>query len=642
MARNKRPALTSPWKIGFLVSLLLVAVSIGVGYFITRSFNLTWSWIQFHGTWNEFTFNRDAFMSEMLMLVILVPLVALIGYLMITGAVRKYRRYLDSGLDYKRLIQSINSIHDLQNEAAIRKLTSHPELRNFLLTLRKNVMEREKALDAREAVLKDREGEKQGEQSMGAEVDVLVSAILSGHEGGFQRELAITVPELKRIEKAVRDLVAGAPSNDAEERLEALQGQLADSTAALRGKLDEIAGELKESEAGARELESEIASMRTQLAAGAPAGADNGAGAQRAIGHLDSIGTVLNTLGEETRAMAINTALHASSAGTSGETIIQLADGVRDVATKFGGVATQWAEASEEARQAFASGGAAGSGSVRAIESLETLSARVGRWVERAVVLSEKVRAFEQHFLDTFDGMGGVSTQPTAPSTAEDWGFEATSAAGPAPQPAGDDGDFETAGSRMVLGGGSEESDTSVNAEDFEKQQKLFSDTSEPEADGTEMFADIPDPVTAEQLPDIDTPETNTAEESPATAGPVGETPQAESEKQTPAAAPDPTPQIELESPADSFAPPAPPAAPAATDDAEAPNAPREYVIDEEPPAPPAVEREVIAGPNLGGGNPSSDTDTVEIERGNVAADVIDLYALGAVDYEPENVHHNA
>lgn len=646
MARNKRPALTSPWKIGFLVSLLLVAVSIGVGFFITRSFNITWSWIQFHGTWNDFTFNRDAFMNEMLMQVILVPAVALLGYLMITGAVRKYRRYLDSGLDYKRLIQSIKSIDDLRNEAAIRKLSSHPELRTFLLNLRTNVMEREKELYAREAELKDGASKTGKDEGFESEVDVLVSAIVSGHEGGFQRDLAVTIPELKRVENALRDLFANAPSGEGENRLQTFQTELADSASSLRVRFDEIKRELAENEDGARELEAEIRSLRTQVATAAPAaGAVGTAGVERALGHLDSIGEVLGVLGEETRAMAINTALQASSADASGESVIRLADGVRDAAAKFNGVAAQWAEASKEARQAFGSivGGGAAPGS-HVVESLESLAGRVGRWVERSVIFTEKIRTFDQHLQDTFDGVTGSSSAADAPSTDEDWGFEPTSAARKAPQPASAEDAFETAGKSVDLGLDAG-ADTGIDGSEFEKQEGLFIDSTEQDDDATEMFTDIPDPAAMVDEPPVD--------ESPA-AEPAAEPaiePAAEETR-----APDPAPAIELESPADAFAPspPVQPAAPAAPDagigeDGDTPNAPREYVIDDEPAADEAtaatVEREVIAGPNLGGGDESpaaGDDQAVGIEHSTAADNVIDLYELGAVDYEPENVHHNA
>ena len=125
MDRNKPPALTSPWKIGFFVSLLLVALSIGVGFFITRSFDVSWTWVEFgDGSWSSWKFHLDSFMREMLPLVVAVPLCSLISYFLIAGAVRKYKAYLDSGLDYKNLVRSIRRIEDLQDEGRIKKLNN--------------------------------------------------------------------------------------------------------------------------------------------------------------------------------------------------------------------------------------------------------------------------------------------------------------------------------------------------------------------------------------------------------------------------------------------------------------------------------------------------------------------------------------
>ena len=185
MARNKRPALTSPWKIGFLVSLLVVATSIGVGFFITRMFGLSWTWIEFGGELTSWTFHRDAFLNEMLPLVVLVPIVALIGYFVIAGGVRRYRKYIDSGADYKRLIRSLRKIEDIEDDRQIRGLSGHPELRDFLLAVRKSAMERQ------ESSAEPEKGKADGPDldALGSDVDLLVSAIQNGHNGGFDGEL---------------------------------------------------------------------------------------------------------------------------------------------------------------------------------------------------------------------------------------------------------------------------------------------------------------------------------------------------------------------------------------------------------------------------------------------------------------------
>jgi len=56
---RKKPKLTSPWKVGFLVALLLVVTALGVSYFITGTFGITWHWIQFGGL-SPMTWTFDA------------------------------------------------------------------------------------------------------------------------------------------------------------------------------------------------------------------------------------------------------------------------------------------------------------------------------------------------------------------------------------------------------------------------------------------------------------------------------------------------------------------------------------------------------------------------------------------------------
>jgi hypothetical protein len=85
------------------------------------------------------------------------------------------------------------------------------------------------------------------------------------------------------------------------------------------------------------------------------------------------------------------------------------------------------------------------------------------------------------------------------------------------------------------------------------------------------------------------------------------------------------------------------PAAPSEYVIDEEPAAPKEYVIDEEPAAPKEyVIDDVPAAPS-----PDADTGYEDMITGPrpsqpSESDAVDLYELGAVDYEPENVHHNA
>ena len=43
---QKRPVLTSPWKIGLFVALMLTVTSFGVGYYFVKMYNLELGWLE--------------------------------------------------------------------------------------------------------------------------------------------------------------------------------------------------------------------------------------------------------------------------------------------------------------------------------------------------------------------------------------------------------------------------------------------------------------------------------------------------------------------------------------------------------------------------------------------------------------------
>lgn len=263
MDRNKRPALTSPWKIGFLVSLLLVTVSIGVGYAVTRTFGITWNWLQFNeGSW---AFDQAAFIREMTPLVALVAIMSLVAYFLITGAVRKYRSYLDSGLDYKNLVKSLKKIEDLE-EGRLKSLGDYPELKQFLLKIKGRISEREKTLDEKEASLITRDGQLTAADHFKADASVLLGAIKRGAGDGFSDDLILTSPEMQEIEQAIRQTVSGGgvPSMSSVdgEQLAALKEQLIASTDELKATIYDISAEMVASQNGAREIELYLAQVK--------------------------------------------------------------------------------------------------------------------------------------------------------------------------------------------------------------------------------------------------------------------------------------------------------------------------------------------------------------------------------------------
>lgn len=424
MVRNKRPALTSPSKIGFLVSLFLVTVSVGVGFAITRTFGVTWSWIQFgDGLWalDSWVFDRTAFFNEVLPLVVFVPVMSLLAYLLVTGAVRKYKASPDSGGDYKRLVRALKKIDDLR-EDRISSLGDFPELRDVLLKIRNRISEREKSLEEKDASLGSRGPEVSIADQVKAETGVLIGAISRGPADGFSGELALALPELKQIENAIREHLlgakAGAPSvsaSDLGEQMTNLREEITESSKALRQMVSELSAEMAATQNGAREIEFLLGQVKHAIgseATGGAAGAQAGlSGATALVERLGQASRALEALGEETKSVAINTALQAGGNDGDVSGAVKLADDVRELATKFNGVAAQYQQLGQLLKTA-AESLPRSTGSDQIDEVIETMSGKVTLWIERAMILGEKLAAFELQFNETnaaFESkLGGV------------------------------------------------------------------------------------------------------------------------------------------------------------------------------------------------------------------------------------------
>lgn len=427
MKRSKPPALTSPWKIGFFVSLLLVAVSIGVGYFITRAFEVPWSWVEFpDGSWRSWSFHIDGFMREMLPIVVVVPVFSLFSFFLIAGAVRKYKAYLDSGLDYKNLVRSIRRIQDLQDEKPIKKLNNHPELREFLLNLRSRIAEREKALDEKEKALVET-SRAEANESIREEVNILISAFASGHDG-FQGELSLANQQLKDLEVAIREYFSVDDSAQAvaNEMLASARDAVRDDAQSFIAQFHEIRSELASCSDDARELESQANRAKADVsAASANAGGARTVEVAQALGGLDTITKTLTKLGEEAKGVAINSATRAASAGNS--EMVEFAESLRDIAVKFSAAAEQWTQSSSTVRQTLEAGANDSGGN--ADHAVQSLASQISMWVERTVVLTEKFRDFETQYENSTTALdvqlgGEVSVDGSAHAEAPDTAHE--------------------------------------------------------------------------------------------------------------------------------------------------------------------------------------------------------------------------
>ena len=645
MDRTKAPALTSPWKIGFFVSLLLVAMSIGVGFLITRAFNISWTWVEFGGTtWENWVFHPDAFMNEMLPLVLLVPILSQLSFFIIAGAVRKYKAYLDSGLDYKNLVHKLQQIEDLNDEKSIKKLSDYPELRDFLLNLKTRVAEREADLERREH---DFQKNAQGtaNESLSEEAAILASAIMNARDGGFKAPLALTIPDLKKLETAIADhladdgpqsLAAAAPaapaSNELEAKLDTIEHEVRDIASMLDADISEACMQFDETRATAEQVKA----MAEQLAATASPGAANSAAAMMdAFKVLDVISQSLKTLGEDAKGVAINTALQAGQQeSVPSSEVVALADDVKNIAARFAAITSEWDTVATTTRAAI-SGNDSDAGEVS--PEGKALTDALQNWIDGSTVFAEKLQALHAQQNEAFSGL---QWQDDADGEVRD-----VSAA-----------DLESPASYTP-----QVSDSADDAVDdgFERQGDAI--TNPAAASEDEFFADIPDSAAAEQKNASVDEAAADVEETPDASDDVSEAPEAVEETPEPAApAAEEVPDVVDVPVAEKPAPVAPAAPQPAEIELESRSSmfdgmattaaePQESIVDDDnfvtdPAVGTADDAAPVEAPapTAAPVEPTVDAAPEDVQEVDLDEDVIDLYTLGAVDYQPENLVHNS
>ncbi|HEX5131086.1 MAG TPA: hypothetical protein VFX92_01220 [Candidatus Krumholzibacteria bacterium] len=377
-----------------LVALMLVVTAMGVSYFISGTFGLKWHWIELGGlspsTWS---FNLEAFLTEMGPLVALISLLALASFALVSGAVKRYTRFVDSGVEYKQLLRSIKTIDDLEDEERLDQLKQHPELREFLLGFKNRMAAREKQLLER-----DKRGASPREAApagnMAAESAILVSAIMNG-KAGFSKELALMIPELKQIERAAREQLT--KESPAVQELENMRALLDSTVESFHGRANSLRNDADACVSGVRDMESLLVQLK-QAAEAPRANTVATDGIAAAIGQMDAVAEALTGLGEQTRSIAIAAAMQASDTSPEGDSI-RVADEVRAIATKFNTVAAQWKQAGPVLRKAIAAveaGASSNADGAVLVAAATTAISKAQLWSERLVALQEQVRELDR------------------------------------------------------------------------------------------------------------------------------------------------------------------------------------------------------------------------------------------------------
>lgn len=473
---RKKPKLTSPWKVGFLVALLLVVTALGVSYFITGTFGVTWHWIKVGGlsptTW---TFHLGAFIEEMVPLLLLTSLLAFGAYVLVAGAVRRYKTYVDSGAEYKQLLKSIKSIDDLETEDIADRLKGHPELREFLMGIKHRVaaMERQHSERDKKTVSAPPQVRPEDRPTLASECIHLADAIDAGREK-FPSEIALTIPEIKQIERSLRrffaSMPAAAPALAPDTSAEALQ----DLRNSLRSTIDALRQDVIACGSGARDVEAAVVALRSQLDHVAAKPAGNTEVVQKRI---DAVAEALRTLGEETKRIAIGSALLAS--GGSEADNIKIAEELKTLATRFNAVARHWGETTPALKELLAGAGSRNT-PADTTAAAASVASRAQLWGERAIAMNEHLRSLERVAGITAETRPAVrSDAPSAAVNQDTSSADATPALGAR----NGDEDIVARNNTGMFGGDASEDILFTDVPGFEKEHNFFAD---PPATGVE------------------------------------------------------------------------------------------------------------------------------------------------------------
>jgi hypothetical protein len=476
---RKKPTLTSPWKVGFLVALLLVVTALGVSYLITGTFGIKWHWIETGGlsptTW---TFHFGAFLEEMAPLLLITSLLAFGAYVLVAGAVRRYKAYVDSGAEYKQLLKSIKGMEDLEAEDISDRLKGHPELREFLMGVKRRAAALESANSDRLA--RHTQGAHQApansvsRDTVASECNRLVEAIDAGRDN-FPREIELTIPELKQIERTLRRVFAETPQAPV---TDTSAGALEELRNSVRSTVDALRSDVIACASGAREVEQAVATLQGQNASVKPP-STNAAAVQKRV---DAVAEALTMLGEETKRIAIASAFQASGGPESDH--IKVADELKVLATRFNTVARHWGETVPALKEIIAGGGNQAAPTDAGATAQAANRARL--WGERAVAMNEHVRALERAVGIT-PSRPGASEPALAAVDLDTSSREPAVAIAPAARSADDD--FVARNNAQMFGSEGTEDISFVDIPGFEKEHRFFADPpADPTRDADERF----------------------------------------------------------------------------------------------------------------------------------------------------------
>ncbi len=332
---EKRPVLTSPWKIGMFVALMLVVTSFGVGYYLVNVYNISLTWL--NTTDSKWVVDSFGFFKEMYPMVAGVILIALIAYFTIASAVRRYKSYLSSGQDYRKMISLAGSIDDLTNPAQIAKLSNYPELQGILRNYGDQIREISGELSSRV------------DESQSVDLEMEIESVLSG------KGINETILEGKWYESLVRkvaDHVSGSEGGK-DDRSEAGRQVIARAALSFGKWMESLGGSNDDIIEIARAVGSLNNTVKELENVGPAKQATDGGNAHQVVTDirealviLDDGSRAMNEFSEENNGLALNIALMAARGDISEQDLAQFAEKVRSTAERFNKLGMQISDTS--------------------------------------------------------------------------------------------------------------------------------------------------------------------------------------------------------------------------------------------------------------------------------------------------------
>ncbi|HSG28600.1 MAG TPA: hypothetical protein VLA34_08985 [Candidatus Krumholzibacterium sp.] len=394
--KQKNPVLTSPWKIGMFVALMLAVTSTGVGFYFVHFYNVDLPWLGSDVTrWIE---DSWSFFKETYPLAAGVVIISLMTYFIIASAVRRYKFYLSSGQDYRKMVQLADSIDDLTNPAQIARLGEYPELQDILRSYGDQIRE-----------ISEEMGSREEERSVDLEMEV--ESILAG--GEMKKEISEGkwwAPIVQKVNEHVRSVREELENT----KVQAEKGRRTSAQTALSlGRVMESLGGSNEDIIGIARTLGSLNSVVSELESGSIAstgGTTDTASAKALIGEaLDALKNSSRTLhgfSEENNGLALNIALMAARGDISEHDLAQFAEKVRSTAERFNKLGMEMADIAGKVSDGLSAVGGASYGASgpatdgsRITSSIRTASGDIDRYNQS---LQEKVTMIS-HELDALN-----------------------------------------------------------------------------------------------------------------------------------------------------------------------------------------------------------------------------------------------